>query len=277
MPSSRRRLPNAVESIQAAAARLDRHSNLLTLLFPELAACGGTVESPLVAIPHIRTVMAGSGNWLIKADHGLPIAGSIKARGGIYEVLLHAEQLALDNGLITPDANGILLNAPAARALFAAHTIAVGSTGNLGLGVGIIAAALGFRTVVHMAAAAKDWKKAQLRRHGVTVVEHTGDYAQAVAAGREQASHDPTIYFVDDENSANLFVGYAVAALRLRAQLAAAGIAVDAQHPLFVYLPCGVGGAPGGITLFMHAVALSKRRKIAIMNAFDRVTRRSVH
>lgn len=240
-----------INNVTEAGLRLARFAPLLMSLFPELQASKGIIESDLIelsSITGIPNVDGRYGTFWNKADHALPIAGSIKARGGIHEVLEFTESLARQHGLLDGSNDYHQLSSPASRSFFSQYEVSVGSTGNLGLSIGIMSAALGFRATVHMSAEAKQWKKDRLRRHGVNVVEYSGDYAQAVEAGRQRASADPHSYFVDDEQSHSLFMGYAVAAFRLQAQLESVSVKVDAEHPLFVYLPCGVGGAPAGVT-----------------------------
>ena len=246
-------LPLTRTDVDDAEARLERFAPFIKKVFPETAADRGLIESPLTEIEHMRAWLNENegaqlaGKLFLKRDSDLPVAGSVKARGGCYAVLKHTEDLALANRLVEMRDDYSVFATRAFRSFFSQYELHFGSTGNLGLSIGIMGAALGYRVTVHMSADARQWKKDLLRAKGVTVLEYGADYSYAVQKGRERAAEDPRSYFIDDENSVDLFLGYAVAARRLKAQLAEQNIAVDEEHPLLVYIPCGVGGAPGGI------------------------------
>lgn len=247
--------------VKDAEDRLAKFAPFIKKAFPETENSNGIIESKISDIPNFKKDLEEvydvtiDGSLLLKRDDTLPIAGTIKARGAIYEVLKYAETLALEEGILkNTDVNYEIFTTEEFIEFFSQYNITVGTTGNLGISVGIMGAKLGFEVVVHMSLEAKQWKKDLLRSHGVNVIEHDTDFTKAVKNGRKESDANPKSYFIDDEHSTDLFLGYTVAGSRLKDQLDAKGVIVDEDHPLFLYLPCGIGGSPGGITFGLKHV-----------------------
>jgi D-serine dehydratase len=243
--------PINLENMREAAQLWTRFAPFFVKAFPETEESQGILESPLKEIPNMQSLLNREngeikGRLFLKCDNELPISGSIKARGGFFEIMKYAEELALTSGMLKKTDNYNILTDPKFKEFFRKYKVGVGSTGNLGLSIGIISSKLGFQVTVYVSSDAKQWKKDLLREKGVTVIEFDGDFSEAIFAGREETKADANAHFVDDEDSQDLFLGYTVGALRIAEQLKDQNIKVDADHPLFVYSPCGVGGSPGG-------------------------------
>ena len=144
-------LPFSHAQIEDAASRLSRFAPFLQIKFPETVPTNGLIESPLREIAEMRAWLHTpcpeqfEGKLLLKMDSHLAAAGSVKARGGIYEILHHAETLALELGMLKDGDSYARFADPDFRDFFGKFSLHVGSTGNLGLSVGVIGAAFGFK------------------------------------------------------------------------------------------------------------------------------------
>jgi D-serine dehydratase len=107
-----------VRGVIEAIDRWRRFAPALATLF-KAQIPDGEIESELLAIPRLVAryahPLAPSGladRIFVKADHALPLAGSIKARGGLYAVLCIAEREALEAGLLRVDDDHSALTTP---------------------------------------------------------------------------------------------------------------------------------------------------------------------
>lgn len=240
--------------IDDAWERLNRFAAYVQVAFPETVKTGGIIDSPIQLINETKAELEKAenvtiqGDLYVKRDDSLAVCGSLKARGGIYTVFKYAEDIAIKNGMLKITDNYAVLNNGEFKKLFSRYKISVGSTGNLGMSIGLSGSKLGFDVTVYMSEEAKSWKKNMLRNAGVKVIEFEGDYTSALKLARSEAAKEANTYFIDDEDSKELFLGYSAAYKTLIEQLKDENVVVDDAHPLIVYLPCGVGGGPGGIT-----------------------------
>lgn len=87
----------SLRDIKDAEERMTRFRPLFMELFKDTNTSKGIIESPIVRMPTMKESLERiydvsiNNNVYLKLDNLLAIAGSVKARGGIYNVLKFAE------------------------------------------------------------------------------------------------------------------------------------------------------------------------------------------
>nr|MBP7279345.1 D-serine ammonia-lyase [Sedimentibacter sp.] len=121
-----------IAAIDDAEMRLKKFAPLIEKVFPETLPSHGIIESPITEINNMKNKLQElyklkiSGKLLLKMDSHLAIAGSVKARGGIYEVLKYTEALAMKHGLLKEDDDYSILAEQKYRDFFGKYKIQVG-------------------------------------------------------------------------------------------------------------------------------------------------------
>jgi threonine dehydratase len=196
--------------------------------------------------------------WQLERDLELSHAAAVQARARIADFVRVTPVLGLDAAadgvtrtlkLELLQRTGSFKVRGAAAALSAGErprAVVAASTGNHGLAVATVAAALGLPCRVFVPAAAAPAKLARLRAAaGVEVVEVEGDPLLAELAAREAAAGERGTLLVPPYNDANVVLGQATLGLELLDQLASA--------PDALFAAVGGGGLISGIALAVRA------------------------
>lgn len=235
--------------MKAAQNRYMRFMPFLAESFPETAARKGIIESELYDISDFAKEINSSfeGKLFLKDDAHLTVGHSVTSRGTMHEVMHITENLLQKNKLLAPTENYSKLNSSEIREFLSNYEIHAVELENLSMSAGILAAKLGFKTIIHLSKDECDEKKNYLINQGIKIEEYDSDYSTAVNETNSYCENKDNRFFIGNNDSKDNFFGYSVAALRLKVQLNKAHVLVDENHPLFVYIPSPIPEAACGI------------------------------
>ena len=235
--------------MKAAQNRYMRFMPFLAKAFPETAARKGIIESELYDISDFSAEINKNfkGKLFLKDDAHLPVGKSVTARGAMHEVLHIAEILLQKNKLLSPTENYSKLNSAEIKDFLSHYKIYAVERENLALSAGILAARLGFKTVIYLSQTENQEKKNNLLNEEIEAKEYKSDYRTAVSEAQKDCEKEENSFFVGKSDSEDYFFGCSSAALRLKVQLNKAHVEADENHPLFVYIPALIPEAAIGI------------------------------